>query len=279
MSMNRLAIWMREKLIRYLFRPIFLTDDVMIGKGTVIGPNVRFNCRKVAIGDGVQIGDNVVFDCDTLAIGDFATIYPGCFFPGPGTLTIGHNFWLGSHAVIDSQGGTTIGNNVGIGAHSQLWTHMKYGDVAMGCRFHSQHPLVIDDDVWLVGHVLISPVHVGKRSLVMIGSLVVNDIPADRVYAGVPAKDMTEKFGSQFRKNSLEQRRDFVTGRIEQIAARTEIREIWSRVKLVGEYSAVETSHELIINVSERTYLKRGSDFERLIIRSLLPDAKFVPKG
>jgi acetyltransferase-like isoleucine patch superfamily enzyme len=277
MRINQLAIHLCEKLTRYLSGPLFLTDDVTIGKGTVIGKNVRFNCKKVVIGDGVQIGDGVVFECETLAIGDFATIYPACFFPGPGDLTIGHNFWLGSNSIIDSQGGTIIGNNVGIGAHSQLWTHMKYGDLAAGCRFHSQHQLIVEDDAWLVGHVLVSPVRIGARSIVMLGSLVVSNIPSDRVYAGSPAKDMTEKFGSQFRENTFEDRRDFVFGRIEQIATSARIRKIWSRVKLGGEYGAYAPPNELVINVVERTYIKGGTDFERLIIRSLLPDAKFVP--
>jgi acetyltransferase-like isoleucine patch superfamily enzyme len=277
MRINQLIFRLYNKINRYLSGPIFLTDNVLIGKGTYIGKNVRFNCKKVLIGDGVTIGDNVIFNCDTLIIGDFATIYPACFFPGPGDLSIGHNFWLGPNSIIDSQGGTYIGNNVGIGAHSQLWTHMKYGDVAAGCRFHSQQQLIVEDDAWLVGHTLISPVHIGARSIVMLGSLVVNDIPPDRVFAGSPAKDMTEKFGSQFRKNTFDERLDFVSQQIENIAANAKIRDIWSRIKLVNKYCASDNSYELLINLIDRTYIKRGTKLERLIIRGLLPDAKFIP--
>jgi len=46
---------------------------------------------------------------------------------------------------------------------------------------------------------------------------------------------------------------------------------------LVDKYAHSETSNELVINLSERTYLKQGTDFERFIIRALLPDAKFIP--
>ena len=35
-------------------------------------------------------------------------------------------------------GGMNIGNNCGIGAHSQLWSHIKYGDMLEGCRFLSE---------------------------------------------------------------------------------------------------------------------------------------------
>lgn len=277
MNINKFAYGAREKLLQLLSGPVFLTNDVTIGRGSVIGRNVRFNCRRVVIGDGVHIGDGVIFDCESLTIGDFATIYPGCFFPGPGKLSIGHNFWLGRGSIIDSQGGTIIGDNVGIGAHSQLWTHMKFGDVAAGCRFHTMSPLTVDDDAWLVGHVLVSPVRIGARALVMLGSLVAKDIPPDRTFAGSPAKDVTDKFGAQFRGISNQERRDYVGERIEKIASRAGISDIWSRIKLVDEFSSADMTHELVINVAKRVYRKKGSKFERLIMRSLLPNAKFIP--
>jgi acetyltransferase-like isoleucine patch superfamily enzyme len=147
---------------RILYRPKFSTNDIKIGCETRFGRNVRFNCKRVRIGNGVifhdnirvdaeefDVGDGVIFQDDiriettVFRIGDYGTIYFGCFFPGPGKLEIGHNFWLGNNSIIDSQGGTVIGNNVGIGADSQLWTHMKYGDIVAGCRFDSVAPLTI----------------------------------------------------------------------------------------------------------------------------------------
>jgi len=257
--------------------PLFMTENVKIGPGTEIGRNVTFNCKDVVIGDGVQIGDGVVFNCESLRIGDFASLYPNSFFPGPGSISIGHNFWLGCNCIVDCQGGTTISDNVGVGAHSQLWTHMKFGDLAAGCRFHSSSPLVIDKDVWLVGHVLVSPVHIGARSLVMLGSLVTTNIPTDKVFAGSPAKDMTDKFGSQFRETTVQERISFVASRIEIIAARNNIKDVWSRVQLIGHVSENNHNCELCINVAERSYSKRQTKFERLVIRALLPDAKFTP--
>lgn len=268
---------LHEKIFDCAAKPFFITDDVNIGKGGSIGRNVKFHCKKVIIGDGVHIGDDVTFDCENLMIGDFATIYPKCFFPGPGNLVIGHNFWLGTQSIIDSQGNTSIGNNVGIGAQSQLWTHMKYGDVAAGCRFHSKRELIIEDDVWLVGHILVSPVRIGARSLVMLGSVVTSDIPADCIFAGHPAVNMTPKFGSQFRDTSNEERHQYVTELINEIASRETITDIWSRVKLVNSFTSDHNSDELVINITERTYLKRGNEFERFIIRSLLPNAKYLP--
>jgi acetyltransferase-like isoleucine patch superfamily enzyme len=258
-------------------RPRFSTQDVKIGRGTYFGRNVRFNSKHVRIGDGVIFQDNVRIDATEFEIGDYGTIYFGCFFPGPGKLQIGHNFWLGNNSIIDSQGGTTIGNNVGIGAHSQLWTHMKYGDVVAGCRFDSVAPLNIGNDVWLVGHNLVSPVAIGNRSLAMLGSLITKDIPPDRVFAGSPAKDQTDKFGSQFSETDTEYRKAKLKGMIEKFARENTIRNVWNYVEICSELPQKWNAKKTIIDVSSRYYYKTGSRFELILMRYLLPEAKYVP--
>jgi acetyltransferase-like isoleucine patch superfamily enzyme len=115
-----------------LNRPRSLTKDITIGRGSYFGRNVRFNCKRVKIGTGVIFQDNIRIDATEFEIGDYGTVYFGCFFPGPGKISIGHNCWIGSNTVVDCQGGTSIGNNVCIGVQSQLWTHMKFGDVVAG---------------------------------------------------------------------------------------------------------------------------------------------------
>jgi acetyltransferase-like isoleucine patch superfamily enzyme len=260
--------------------PTFLTQDVAIGEGVHFGRNVRFNCDHVRLGDGVIIGDNVVVDAESVEIGDFATVYPGCFFPGPGSLEIGHNFWLGRDCIVDSMGGTRVGNNVGVGPQSQLWTHMMFGDVLYGCRFHSAGRLEIGNDVWFVGHCLVSPIQAGDRSLAMLGSLVTKDMQADRSYAGTPAIDVTDKLGSQFAPRPVEERAALLSKRIEDFARRSE-RKPSQVAAVVTDWGAVTDDHAgvTVFNVSDRTYTKLGTNSERSLMRFLLPDAKFVPRA
>ncbi len=262
---------------RVLYRPKFTTNDVKIGRGTIFGQNVRFNCRKVRIGDGVIFQDNIRIDVDEFEIGDFGTIYFGCFFPGPGKIKIGHNFWLGNNSIIDGQGGTVIGDNVGIGAHSQLWTHMQFGDIVAGCRFDSSSSLTIGDDVWLVGHNLVSPVTIGDRSLVMLGSLIVKNIPPDRIFAGVPATDQTEKFGAQFSNTEPDFRKEKLMEMIEAFAFKYDVKNVWDYVEVTTELPQSWDRKKTIIDVSSRKYYKTGSMLEIILIRSLLPRAKYVP--
>jgi len=261
----------------YTHKPHFATPDVQIGENVSFGRNVVFNCKRIRIGDGCVFGDDIHIECETFEIGDYATIYQGCFFPGPGELRIGHNFWIGSNSIVDAKGGTVIGNNVGIGAHSQLWTHMVFGDVMAGCRFHSAKPLEVGDDVWFVGHCLVSPIKAGPRSLAMLGSLVTKDMKSDHCYAGAPAKDITENIGPQFQPTTIEQRLEYMRTKLNEFKERHGM--ILDKIQVVASAAECTTVSKgmTVFNVADRTYTKRGGKMEYGLMRFLLPDAKFVP--
>ncbi len=265
-----------KSIKRYIFdNPHFASPDVKIGKNVTFGKNVVFNCKRVRIGDGVIFHSNITFDCDVLEIGDYGTIYSNCFFPGPGELRIGHNFWLGLGAIIDSQGQTTIGNNVGVGAGSQLWTHIAFGDVMYGARFHGTQPLVIGDDSWLVGHCLVSPVNIQPKSIAMLGSVITKDMKENHCYAGVPAEDLTSKIGPQFKVTSIEERKAYMQKRLAEFSCVYDIQGLDQYVRVVGQPEVI--SDVIVFNVADRTYTKQGSEMEYKLIRFLLPDAKFLP--
>lgn len=269
----------KNRLKKIFHSPYFKTKNIKIGRNCHFGKNVVFNCDKVVIGDGVIIQDNVRFDCTELYIGDYATIYFGCFFPGPGKLTIGHNFWLGNNSIVDSQGGTIIKNNVGIGAHSQLWSHMVFGDTLYGCRFDSKKELEIGNDVWLVGHNLVSPVKIGDRVVALLGSLITKDIGSDRIIAGVPATDVTEKIGPPFIEKSNSEKKEELLRRIKLFAEINGCLDIIDLIKITDDKSPiVEKFDGLIFNVEKRTYTKKMLYFESDLIRYLLPCAKFIPE-
>lgn len=258
--------------------PSFATSDVVIGRNVTFGQNVVFTSKRVRIGDGVRIGDDVRVEAEVFEMGDYGTIYDRCFFPGPGEIRIGHNFWIGIGAIVDGMAGTTIRNNVCVGAQSQLWTHMVFGDVMAGCRFNNRRPLLIDDDAWLSGHCLVSPVTVGARSLAMLGSVITRDMAPDHTYAGVPATDVTERVGPQFTRTSIEFRIQYMRDRIEGFSA-SHPRKILDRVAVVTTADELKAVPEdvLAFNVGDRTYTKGRAEFEHSLMRHLLPEAKFVP--
>lgn len=265
----------------FLNRPYFVaTEDIQIGRNVHFGKNVIFNCNRVRIGDGVIFQDNIIINADIFEIGDYGTVYNSCFFPGPGELRIGHNCWLGTGAIVDSMGGTIIGNNVCISTYCQLWTHMIFGDVMYGCQFHSVKPLYISDDVWLSSNCLVSPVKIGTRAIAMPGSVITRDLEPDHCYAGVPAIDVTDKLGAQFKITSVSDRFLYIKEKLIEFARFHDLDDVGKYVLLVDSFEDMPMADQkTVLNVKDRTYIKRGTEMEYKLLRYLLPEAKFVPKS
>ncbi len=252
-------------------------SEIATGDRTVFGENVVFgpNCRNARIGFGCFIGRDTYIDVEELIIGDYTTIHHGSIVHGKRT-TIGHNCWFGHYTIIDSLGGDTrIGNGVGVGAHSQLWSHMKFGDVLAGCRWNSSGSLVLENDVWLVGHAITGPIHAEKQSMLMTGGVAVKDMKANCIYSGAPAKDVTEHLGRQFDNPGLDERtRNFEALKQEYEKETGNDAEPFQAVRVFSGTNPNVTQFDLMA----RTYRPRYSDDEYDFMRFLLYDrAKFIP--
>lgn len=253
--------------------------QIDIKQRTSLGSNVVFgkNCKKIDIGFGCFIGRDVYIDVEELSIGDYTTIHHGSILHGIKT-SIGHNCWFGHYTIIDSLGGyTQIGNGVGVGAHSQLWSHMKFGDVLEGCRWNSTGTLILEDDVWLVGHSIVGPIHAKKKAMLMTGSVAVKNLEENQIYAGTPAQNVTDKLGLQFSDLSLK----------EKISKFEELKRDFERVTgypsnnfvIVDSFSNQHNFKKLTqFNLRKRIYLPRYTEDEFRFMKFLLYDkAKFVP--
>lgn len=249
----------------------FKVDErVRFGKNVVFGAN----CKKVEIGYGSFIGDNLYIDVEDLRIGEYTTIHHGSIVHGKKT-SIGHNCWFGHYTIIDSLGGDTrIGNNVGVGAHSQLWSHMKFGDVLSGCRWNSSGSLHLDDDVWLVGHSIVGPIHAKARSMLMTGSVAAKDMDENCIYAGSPAKNISAQLGGQFEERSLDEKRLGFEKLKAAFCANNNVDP--------GKFVVVEAfdpaSDRTQFNLRDRTYRPIRSADEYAFIKFMLYDkAKWIP--
>lgn len=176
-------------------------DEIRIGYGTRIGDNCHIRGQKGFPSQIVSIGDFTLLDSGAnvlarrLVIGDYVSIYKDVYVAGGrAPCQIGHNCWVGQDTIFDTNEELTIGNNVRIGTGSQLWTHVASGELLEGCTLFGRHPLVIEDNVWIVGGAVISPGLVLRNgSVLMVGSVLTKSTEPRRCYAGVPARDVTEK--------------------------------------------------------------------------------------
>jgi len=111
-----------------------------------------------------------------------------------------------------------LGNQVGIGGHCLIQADLEIGNkvmIASSIAFlnRDEHnygivgkamwdsgkaqksKIVIEDDVW-IGHgaILLSPLRIGRGSIVAAGSVVVKDVPPYAIVAGNPARLIKMRF-------------------------------------------------------------------------------------
>lgn len=175
-------------------------------------------------------------------------------------MEFGCNTWIGERAVLDGTGGIIASHNVGVGIAAQLYSHIAHGDVMAGCRFMSEKKLTIGKDAWFVGHCLVSPIDVGERSLAMLGSTITKDMLPNTIYAGVPAKDMTNKMGRPWVERSGDERLTIFNAHLSEYMILNQL----SSLPIVGVTEFPIAMHDDVtyFNVMTRTYTKRLSNNE-----------------
>lgn len=261
------------------YKNIF-ADEVEIGVNVLIEPTavirgISGNAKRIVIGDNTYIGKDVQIICNHFEIGDYGKIHHHTNIHGYKPCILGHNIWVGQFCIIDSIGGVTIGNNCGIGAHSQLWSHIKYGDVLEGCKFLSEKSLKVGNDVWFVGHTIVSPITAEDKAMALVGSVVVKDMKFNTIYSGTPAKPLSEdpNKSSQFIEKTLTQKKDELLKHLEDSKVNK------NKIKIVIDVSEINLDDDITyFIISTRSYTKKRSKEEFDFMKYLLPEkAKFVP--
>ena len=258
-----------------------LTENLTLGNNVHIESTASIRglnglAKNIIIGDNVYIGHNVQIICDDFSLGDYSKIQHDCNIHGYKPCSIGHNAWIGQFSIIDSIGGAKIGNNCGIGAHSQLWSHIKFGDTLEGCKFLDEKETKIGNDVWFVGHCIVSPITAYDKSMAMAGSVITKTMEYNQIYAGSPAKSISDKIGFQFDNISIENKYAKLTSYLDEFNS---IQSTSPRIRVVKTSSEVNFNDDITyFVVDERKYKKTGSPQEVEFMKFLLPaKAKFTP--
>ena len=252
-------------------------DELILGRNVVIEPSasirgINGNAKKIVIGDNTYIGADVQIIVNELQIGDYCKIHHHTNIHGNEMCNIGHNAWIGQYCLIDCIGGVKIGNNFCLGIQSHVWSHIKFGDTLAGCRFSKFFKTTIGNDVWIAGNCSIAPTTIADKAMVLANSAITKPLEFNQIYAGNPAKNISEKIGSQFDKVATEEKIKVLTEHLRNSGIDS------NKIKIVAKATDFGNENASYFAVEDRVYTKKHLPEEIAFIRYLLPEkGKFVP--
>jgi acetyltransferase-like isoleucine patch superfamily enzyme len=252
--------------------------DITIGKGVVVESGVVIVAEKVVLEDFSFIGRETRIIVPEFTLGEYTKLHAYSFAHGKLPMKIGRCCWIGGNVVLDSLGGLVIDDGVGIGAHSQIWTHAQFGDLVEGLntRWYSKKKMHIGKDAWLVGHCIVSPVSIGEKSMALVGSVVTKDMESNHVYAGVPAKDITDKVGTQFDPKTPDEKLIKLNEIIDEFIK--EHPSYLGQIVATTDFNDIEETEATVFNTTTRTYTKKYNKAEVEFLKSHVPLIKFYPE-
>ena len=142
----------------------------------------------VAPGDSLAAREILV---DLLgSVGDEVTIRKPLYVDYGSQITVGDRVFANYGLTALDCAPITIGDDTQIGPHVQLLTPTHPVDADQRrTKIEAAGPITIGSNVWLGGGVIVlAGVTIGDNAVVGAGSVVVNDIPANSVAVGNPAK-------------------------------------------------------------------------------------------
>ena len=132
---------------------------------------------------GAKIGDNCDIECHLII--NSKNWYHSLF--------IGNNTFIGKNVLLDIKGGMEIGNNVVISFGTSIISHLDLGlHNKLNRLFTPQHIKTVVKDNCYIGanSTILMGVTLGEGSFVAAGSVVIKDVEANTMVAGVPAKQI-----------------------------------------------------------------------------------------
>lgn len=220
----------------HIAHDVWIGDDVTIrarelhvGSGTRIESRVQIGgarggaARYIAIGEQCLLGNDVKVALPVLVTGDYVALHNHTLLNGAREMVLGHNNWIGQNCLLNSEAPLRLGNNVGIGAYSGVYTHGYFGELLEGCRIAKVAPVLLEDDVWILGsYNVISPgVTVGEKATVLTGSVVSRSVPPGEVVGGSPARPLNwsePMYERPSPERKLEMMREFIGEFLQEFA-------------------------------------------------------------
>lgn len=157
----------------------------------------RVHAAQKLFNESVYWADSSAFEelkkCFRVAPDDMVLTAPVYFDHGDRVL-FGNHFYANTGLTILDENYVTFGDNVFLGPHVSIFTagHPIDADVR-NLDLEYAKPVVIGNNVWMGGGVIINPgVSIGDDVVIASGSVVVKDVPSHVIIGGNPAHIIRE---------------------------------------------------------------------------------------
>jgi acetyltransferase-like isoleucine patch superfamily enzyme len=162
---------------------------------TSLFAQLRGGRNRIVVGPGTLVESSAVLDArgGEIVIGRNCEVHSDArLLSYGGLISIGDDSSVNPFTILYGHHGLRIGAGVRIAAHCVLIPadHVfERTDVAIATQGTVGHGIVIEDDVWLgAGVRVLDGVTIGRGAVIGAGAVVVHDVPAFEVHAGVPAR-------------------------------------------------------------------------------------------
>jgi len=184
-----------RKYYKNIFRiNVYIAEDVEIGEGTIIHPNV-------VIHNGTKIGTNCVIKANT-TIGTEGLGYEKntqgelIKFPQLGGVQLGDDVEIGPSATVrrGALDDTIIGNSVKIGAFCNVGHNCEIGDNSiLTCQCVTGGSSIVGKDVMMgIQSIIRNGIHVGDNCVLGAGAVVVKNVGQEVTVIGSPAMPISD---------------------------------------------------------------------------------------
>ena len=142
--------------------------------------------------------NDLIFDrwdkAKKLNFGENTSVYDNVLVIGE--VTIGKECWVGPEVILDGSGGLNIGDYCTISAGVHIYSHDNVKQTLSSKKLPIERKKVnIGANVYIGPHAVIAKgVNIGNYCVVGAKSFVKQDIPANSIAAGIPAKVIGEVF-------------------------------------------------------------------------------------
>jgi len=177
MLLVQLFIIFVGKLGDFLTTGLWRRNLGKVGKGVKLqlGISIRYP-NNISLSDHVSVGRHVEISTEL----------------NSSRCVIGRSSQVNKNVKLDYSGGLIIGSGVVISECSTIYTHSHSNDPK---SIPVKTPLIIEDGVWIGGHVMVMEGvgRIGRGAMIAAGSVVTKEVPVGTIVAGIPAKAIRKR--------------------------------------------------------------------------------------